>query len=153
MNNKMRMVVSAFAIILCASSCNIGEDPRIELAKQFVIKEDEKSMESFPAKLVDFRKTNGEDYEGMVLGRPGLNKLYKFYYRATYESLVTGYVLVRVSDSMSYSEIYKKSGSSRYGNFFYSDYYEKELKPGDLIYVDGSVRMKNTDNGWEVLGY
>lgn len=146
---KLAIIVIVFGSLL--NSCN-SFDSKVELAQKHV-EEQYYHQDNFPVKLLDFEKTNGEQFQSTVWLKPGVHKIYKLSYTATFEVLTDGYVEVNKSNGSAYPIIYnEKTKGLNYrtdGSFLYEGYEKKEVKIHDKILIKGFVYFKMTKNGWE----
>ena len=129
---KYRLIL-AVVFVINFFSCD-AFDNKIELAKKH-IEEQYSQHDEFPVELVDFEKTNEEQFESTVWLEPGIHKIYKLYYTATFEALTNGYVEVNTTNGSAYPIIYneKTKGLNCHadGSFMYEGYEKKEIKVHD----------------------
>lgn len=146
---KIQLIL-AVVIVILFGSCD-AFDNKVELAKKHV-EEQYSQQDKFPVELVDFEKTNGEQFESTVWLEPGIHKIYKLYYTATFEALTDGYVEVNKTNGSTYPIIYnertKGLNCRADGSFMYEGYEKKEIKLRDKIQIKGYVFFKKTERGW-----
>ena len=120
-------------------------DNRTNVARDYV---ENRQYQYFPAKLIEFVKTNGEEFEGKEFLESGTQKMYKLYYTAVYESLEAGYIEVSIEDNSAYPEIFTEENK---GNLPANLYQQKEINVHDKFEIKGYVALKKTDNGWKAI--
>lgn len=145
---KLAMIAIVFVSILY--SCN-SFDNRVELAQKHV-EEQYYHQDNFPVKLLDFEKTNGEQFQSTVWLEPGVHKIYKLSYTATFEVLTDGYIEVNKTNGSIFPIIYNEKtrglNCREDGSFMYDGYEKKEVKIKDKIQIRGIVLFKKTEKGW-----
>jgi uncharacterized protein YxeA len=150
-HNKMKKLATCLLSIILLISCELF-DNRVEIAKRHVEEQYLQHQDDFPAKMVGFEKTNGENLSGTIWMESGTHKIYKLYYTATFEALTDGYVEVNKTTGSTYPIIYnertKGLNCRADGSFIYEGYEKKELKIHDKIYIKGFVFFKKTESGW-----
>lgn len=148
MINKLRIKFTLLMLVTLASCENF--DNRIQIAKDYITSNE---LKGFPSKLIEFKKTDGEEIEAVDLqGGGGMQKMYKLHYRAVYESLATGFIDVRIKDSSTFPQIF--SGDN--GVPFISgspDYHRRKVNVHDTFDITGEVVLKKTENGWKAIRY
>lgn len=155
----MKKILSSIIFLLLITSCE-SIDTRIQVARDYVEKMDNKSPQSSYMRLVEFTKVNGEEFEGKEFVGVGTQKMYKLSYRAKYESLVKGTIYISEVDStVSMKKIYSSDDIARgldcHAGFVYmfSGYKKKNIDINDTFIDKGYVIMKKTDNGWIAARY
>ena len=153
----MKKIITTLIVLLLITSCE-SIDTRIKVARDYVEKIDSKSRASNDIRLLEFTKTNGEEFEGKEFFGVGTQKMYKLFYQAKYETLVKGTIYVSEKDeTVSLKKLYSDDdiakGLDCYQGFVYvfPEHKKKNIDIHDTFVTNGSVIMKKTDNGWVAI--
>lgn len=149
----MKKSVLILILMVLFISCSLY-DNRVAIAKRHVEEQYLQNQDEFPVKIVGFEKTNGESFESKIWREPGIHKIYKLYYTATFETLTAGYIAVYKANGSARPRIFDTktnavadvNANALYG---LKDSYEiKEIKALDKIQIKGYLFLKRTENGW-----
>lgn len=131
-------------------SCGLADD-RVALAEEFI--RSDKESGSFPAAIIKVDKLNGEDYKGKVFPYQDLHDLYKINLKITYIARQDGYLYIDSTDGFAWPEVYKEGQYESTHPLVWDNYYKQNIHIGDTFFCSTTIKMKKTDNGWQVLGY
>lgn len=152
----MKRVLITFLAITCFSSCD-SLDNKTAVAKEAVKKRYD-NPKRFPAHMVGFQKTDGENFESTIAFEPGVHKLYKLFYTAEYEAEVNGFIMENEKSGSVYPTIYNERNKgldqNEHGNFAYSNFgykVKREIKVGDRFYIRSYVILQQKESGWEFI--
>ncbi|WP_439516270.1 hypothetical protein [Sediminibacterium sp.] len=152
----MKKLLVTFLLIVCFSSCDSLDD-RTSVAKE-AVKEIYNNPKRFPAHMVGFQKTDGENFESKIIFEPGVHQLYKLFYTAEYEVDVDGFTMENKKNASTYPTIFNERNKGldhdENGNFIYQNFgysIKRDIKKGDRFYIKSYVILRKKENTWEYI--